>query len=61
MKKNFRQSHTDYCYKGKISKCIGSFVYKASVKKSKKNATVEASIFNAYDETVNQYSVVIFK
>lgn len=61
MKKNFRQSHTDYCYKGKISKCIGSFVYKAPVKKPKKNATVEASIFNIYDETVNQYSVVIFK
>lgn len=61
MKKNFGQSHTDYCYKGKISKCIGSFVYKASVKKPKKNATVEASIFNGYDETVNQYSVVIFK
>lgn len=61
MKKNFGQSHTDYCYKGKISKCIGSFVYKASVKKPKKNATVEASIFNGYDATVNQYSVVIFK
>ena len=61
MKKNFGQSHADYCYKGKISKCIGSFVYKASVKKPKKNATVEASIFNGYDATVNQYSVVIFK
>ena len=61
MKKNFRQAHTDYCYKGKIVNCIGTFVYKASVKKPKKNSDIEASIFNAYDETVNQYSVVVFK
>ncbi len=61
MKKNFRQAHTDYCYKGKIVNCIGTFVYKASVKKPKKNSDIEASIFNSYDTTVNQYSVVVFK
>lgn len=61
MKKNYGQPHTDYCYKGKISKCIGSFVYKVSVNKPKKNASFEASIYNRYDMTVNQYSVVIFK
>lgn len=47
--------------KGRFLNVLDLLFIKASVKKPKKNATVEASIFNGYDETVNQYSVVIFK
>lgn len=61
MKKNWGQPHTDYCVKGKISKCLGNFVYKVSVKKPKKNSTIEASIYNRKNLNINQYSVVKFK
>ena len=61
MKKNWGQPHIDYCRNGKILKCLGNFKYKASVKKPKKNSSIEASIFNRKNYNMNQYSMVMFK
>lgn len=61
MKKNWAQVHTDYCRNGKILKCLGTFKYKMSVNKPKKNSTVEASLINHKDMSSDQYSVIQFK
>ena len=61
MKKNWGQPHIDYCGNGDIYKCLGNFKYKVSVKKPKKNSSIEASVFNRKNYNMNQYSIVMFK
>lgn len=61
MKKNWAQVHTDYCRNGKILKCLGTFKYKMSVNKPKKNSTVESSQINHKDMNSDEYSVILFK
>ena len=61
MKKDWAQVHTDYCKNGKIIKCLGTFKYKMSVKKPKKNSDIEASLFDRKNDVSDQYSVIVFK
>lgn len=60
-KKNWAHIHSDYCKDSEIIECLGSFKYKLSVKKPKKNAAVETSLINHKDENADQYSVIVFK
>ena len=61
MKKNWGQPHADYCVNGKIAKCFASFGNKLSIKKPKKNSSIEASIFNRKNYKIDPYSIIMFK
>lgn len=61
MKKNWGQPHIDYSKNDKILKCLGNFKYKVSVKKPKKNSSINAAVYNRKNYNMNQYSVVMFK
>lgn len=61
MKKNWGQPHADYCVNGKIAKCFVSFGNKLSIKKPKKNSSIEASIFNRKNYKIDPYSIIMFK